>query len=371
MRKRFVSLLCSGLLAAGCTASSRHPAAAPTHRIPGPSAARTPTRSPATVTRNGLVLVADVTAPVARWKPVLFVPFGHRREQLGFMDYPEGLDSQPSCFAVAPDGTIWIGDRWKFRMAHYSREGRYLGAVPIHPGNSDYRIHDAVFVGDELFVTTFYQGGALTRIDPDGTAHQMTVTSDGQALAIESLYDTPGGLVSTTPGYSAKLLSPGGGNEGPFGYVAIDGTTGAARLLEGLPMAGGTTFTLEDTGDARYAATTRSASVVSVQPIRVVLRALIAGRSKAVEAVGGAQNIIAAGEDLAMYFMISSTRPTVPAFSGGRWFLEIGRSPLVWERLPNPPIPDEPETRHIALDPDGAIYLMLESSKGVEILRRP
>ena len=58
-------------------------------------------------------------------------------------------------------------------------------------------------------------------------------------------------------------------------------------------------------------------------------------------------------------------------YGGGRWLLRVGQSPLLWERITTPPTDDSPQHRHIAVGPDGAIYLMVEQRGGVEILRRP
>jgi hypothetical protein len=78
------------------------------------------------------------------------------------------------------------------------------------------------------------------------------------------------------------------------------------------------------------------------------------------------------GDDVVMYVMLSPSRTRdARQFGGGRWLLRMGRSPVLWERLPSPPLSDEPQARHLALGPDGAIYLMVATKEGMLILRRP
>ena len=73
-----------------------------------------------------------------------------------------------------------------------------------------------------------------------------------------------------------------------------------------------------------------------------------------------------------MFVMLTPSRPTdARRYGGGRWLLRLGRSPVLWERLPDPGIADEPQRRHISLGPDGSIYLMVAEKQGVVILRRP
>jgi len=69
------------------------------------------------------VLRADLAERPAKWEPVLFIPFGGGDDSLGYETFPDSPSSQPSAFAVAPDGSFWIDDRWKARLAHYSPRG--------------------------------------------------------------------------------------------------------------------------------------------------------------------------------------------------------------------------------------------------------
>ncbi|HEV8420123.1 MAG TPA: hypothetical protein VGR13_02065, partial [Actinomycetota bacterium] len=72
-----------------------------------------------------LILTADLSEPPSKWRRLFFAPFGTRREQLGFKFFHESVNSQPSSFVVSADGSLWIADRWKDRLAHYSPTGRF------------------------------------------------------------------------------------------------------------------------------------------------------------------------------------------------------------------------------------------------------
>jgi hypothetical protein len=78
------------------------------------------------------------------------------------------------------------------------------------------------------------------------------------------------------------------------------------------------------------------------------------------------------GDDVLFLVKVAPTRPgDADRFGGGRWLLRVGTSPLLWERLPYPETLDELQHRHLAVGPDGSIYLMVVGKGGELILRRP
>src|SRR5438876_5655898 len=145
---------------AGCTGSPRQPATS-SRGTPGSAiAAASPVRLPA------LVLRADLSERPFPWDPVALVPFGKHPGQLGFKAFHEGPASQPSALAVAQDGSLWIDDRWKRRVAHYSPAGRYLAeAGPVEAG----RGWDLAVQGDGVFVLVEQETGVI------GTVHGHAV----------------------------------------------------------------------------------------------------------------------------------------------------------------------------------------------------
>jgi hypothetical protein len=107
-----------------------------------------------------------------------------------------------------------------------------------------------------------------------------------------------------------------------------------------------------------------------VLPVRVDVRTRRAGRSVSLDAVVGPGNLVVAGTDLYLYVRVSATVPGSGGQVGGRYLLRVGDSPLAWERLPDPGADDDQQFRHLALGPDGALYLMVTDRAAVRILRR-
>ena len=115
-----------------------------------------------------------------------------------------------------------------------------------------------------------------------------------------------------------------------------------------------------------------SAEAVLTQPLQIEVTGHPGTGSVSVPAEVGLLEPLPHGEDVLMYVEIAPTRPgDAERYGGGRWLLRVGRSPLLWERLPNPDMSDELHHRHLAIGPDGAIYLMVTKKSGMWILKRP
>jgi hypothetical protein len=75
--------------------------------------------------------------------------------------------------------------------------------------------------------------------------------------------------------------------------------------------------------------------------------------------------------DVAMYVKMSITLPDRRQV-GARYLLQVGDSPMLWERLPDPKnISDDTQWRHLLYGPDGHLYLMQTDEDGIRIYRRP
>ena len=364
-----VALAVSVLVAAGCTGSSRAPAASPSG-APGPATTAKPSSPPA---MPRLVLTADLTERASRWSRVAFLPFGVLASQLGFKRLPESTNSQPSSFAVAPDGSFWIDDRWKARIAHYSPAGRFLGAV----GPIQERGEDVVVWGDRVVVLAVQgglHGGAEVLVsEPGGAFSRAVINDNGRPLFVADLLASAQDVLGEVAGFAGDVNAIG---EGPKGIARLDVPgTGQAHLLPGLPLEGGTFFTLSTAqglggGDQDFNLSFSRGDRTDTRPLRVNVLAKD-GRSRLIPAEVGPGEQTASADDVFMYVEIAPTRAADAERSGGgRWLLRVGESPVLWERLPDPGIPDERQRKHIAVGPGGAVYLMVAQRDGMAILRR-
>jgi hypothetical protein len=328
-----------------------------------------------------LILTADLSEPPSKWRRLFFAPFGTRPEQLGFKFFHESVNSQPSSFAVSADGSLWIADRWKDRLVHYSPTGMFLGAieVPRPPEGVSIRgqrgrIRDLVVSGDRMYALFDPTGGPLARIDPDGAIAYLRPELQGRDLWVAEIFPSEGPLTMLVGGF----VNPERGfvDDGPMGFFQWEPPRAPTRL-QGLPNGRGSFVHVERVPspsgtdqdfELRYMAAGQS----FIQPFHVDVRTGDGPAGRSLPAEVGPGNLVATGDDLIMYVMLAASRAAdARHYGGGRWLLRLGRSPVLWERLPNPGISDEPQSRHLALGPDGSIHLMMAKKGGVIILRRP
>jgi len=366
--RRAVVLMGVLSMAVGCTGSTVPPTSSPT---PSSSArSRVPTPTPSTDALPALTLLADLGDEPAVWDRVTFIPFGNRPEQLGYKTFPTGPASQPSAFAVAPDGSFWIDDRWKRRVGHYSPSGVFLGTAGQleHPG------WDLAIVGDEVFVLVDQSSGTVGTVE--GTkVKQAEVTYGKDPLFIVQLIPTARGLVAEATGIAGTRP----GELETFVRLDVPSSIGG-EVLSGLPLGrGDVSFDAarsEDPvhphGDQDFDLTFTSPEVTQAQPIQFDLIVHDGHQERSIPAEVGLLEPLPMGDDVLMYVRVAPARPDdADTYGDGRWLLRVGRSPLLWERLPDPDTTDELHHRHVAVGPDGAIYLMVTKKNGMLILRRP
>jgi len=354
----------------GCTGSSRHPTPTPSPAV-RTAAGSGPTASPSIQRLPGLVLTADLAEPPARWQRVAFIPFSGRAQDLGRMTFPEGPNSQPTSFGVALDGSIWIDDRWKSRVAHYSPTGRYLGAIAGLRDRGD----DLVLVSDRVVVLTREvslsgKGALMVWSGPGGMWTQATVNENGRPLRTGFFAPSPSEVIVELGGWDDD---PSGAGPRGFAQVDIPGS-GQVHLLPGYPFGSGMYFRILPVpgSDHEYRLQFSGPSGESVQPVGIRVQVGDPGATRIVPAIAGVGEETAIGDDVVMFVRVAPSRPAdVDRYGGGWWLLRVGRSPVLWERLPGPGVGDDIQARHIAAGPDGGIYLMVARKSGMEILRRP
>lgn len=130
------------------------------------------TTTTVTTTMDG---IDSIALPVAGetmgpgWVEELFLPYGDTEETLGTSPGGEGgsMDLGPEYGAEAPDGTWWILDAAKTRLARYDAGGDYLGAVPLPEG---------------VLVDGVYFQFQLPRVLADGTLVAFGYRAEGTAI---------------------------------------------------------------------------------------------------------------------------------------------------------------------------------------------
>ena len=360
---RRIAVACGAIVAVavvGCTPASHPSPPAPAHGLPSPP-------RPVAVRLPPIELRAYLSERPGRWEAVTTIPFGTDAASLAFEEGRESPAVEPSSFAIARDGTIWILDAGNARVAHYSRAGRFLGAVV----GLSLHARDVAFVGDAMWLIDREQGflaavtptGALTRAafaEGDHVIHLLQLVPDGPRLVAH---------VDAEP--YARVA--GVGTE-RFGLLEASGP-GRVELLPGLPAGDARWIRITDQGlddphelDLEYV----SAASAQVQPFVVRLFTGGAPGGRRVPSVSGPVEFASSGAEASITIAVAPDRPRDARLGGGRWLLRVGTdaSAMLWERLPRAGIDDSEQFRHLAVGPDGHLYLMVLTPSGAEILRR-
>jgi hypothetical protein len=348
----------------------KHTSVSPSPRASVSPPTPTVTATPEVTLLDPLVLDVDLFERPRRWQRVAFIPFGAAEDRLGFRHYPESVDSLPASFQIADDGTLWIADRHKDRLAHFTLDGRYLGAIPQAEPLArirDFVISDGTKI--ELVEGPTYD---LREVAPDGTTVAVAPKLNGKLLALEFLYPASPGPVFLAEHY--RIPPKGDIEPGPSGIWTSD-PSGTPTLLPGLPSGDDRwMWVVDGPSQNRYRFQQITPSTVTERPFRFRCRVRVAGRISYLPCLVGEyeQTPVNDGRDLLMMVQMSPSRPgDQDRFGGGRWLLRLGASPVIWERMPDRGRSDELQKRHIAVGPDGAIYEMRAMPDGMEILRRP
>jgi hypothetical protein len=106
----------------------------------------------------------------------------------------------PAALAVADDGSLWIADALKRRVAHFSSDGSFMGAIPVKQGPAD-----LVFIGDDLYALLEVGGSAIVRNERGGVSKAITVNNEGKPVHVQGLIGGQDELVALIAG-AGKLL---------------------------------------------------------------------------------------------------------------------------------------------------------------------
>jgi hypothetical protein len=360
MRRIWVALAIIAAFGAGCLG-----APAP---IPTPSKTTLPVPIPSTsapLAMPEIVLTADLSGQIPHWHRIAFFPIGDGRNELGYKPSDETPTIEPSAFAVASDGSFWIIDAAKHRVVHFSRDGHLISDFHELLGSGS---RDLVFIGDHLFVDGVYHRGLVYEVDQDGhLISRHTVTQGGfRTVYLTDFIPTPEGLYAEIGGYTDPVAT------GPIGIYQVDlPGTGQIHEAPGIPLRSGTWFWLSSSHDGSYDFHYLRDRVERVQPVRIDVVATKQFGTRRLIGPVGAENLVVDGDDVYMFVLTSVTKPHSDGDQiGGRFLLRVGESPMLFERLPEGNLIDDTQHRHIALGPDGQLYLMLIDKDGVALYRR-
>lgn len=357
------------LVAAACTGSRHQPGPPPRSTA---SATASALAIPSPSVREPLVLNVSLSEPVTRWRHVAFVRFGNAEGELGVVTDPNRTPVPyiPRAFAIDADRSIWILDVVKERIAHFDPAGRFIGAIEgfrfdrFSPHTRDLvlsggRAHVLEEIGDRTAnVVEASSGGALVR---------RLVQDQGKPVTASYLFPIVEGIGAVVGGYVDS-----GEGLGPFGSSSLDlEGRGAIQVLPGVPVGPDAWIKADfrSTDDLLSVVETVGDSATE-QPIKMVVRPRPGARP--IPSVWGGTLVVPVDQAVGIYTRMSPTEAAdAERYGGARWFMRVGRGPLIFERLPDNEISDEELVRPIAASPDGNFYLMLIRKNGVEILRRP
>jgi hypothetical protein len=317
-----------------------------------------------------VVLKARVFEPPRRWPPVFSVAFGARAGQLGSILEP-GAPSFPKSFTVARDGSFWILDIVKGRLAHYSRRGKYLGFLRggLRFDSNHLTPKDVVFVDGRLYVLEArgIAPSAIREVRLGGRAHVTSLTQGGRDLILHEFVPNQSRLTASLYGvWDQRAQPPASSGKPGIVWLEIPGS-GQLHRLPGYPVRDGWISVAERAHDVIEVRHIRPSGATTTRRIKIEI---LTREGKRRHALVGPIDSVPLGNSLAVYLTLSSDAGGI----GGRWYLQIAADGAVeaWEQLPYATIGDSSnQDRYMTAGPDGVVYYMLADQAGIEIFKRP
>jgi hypothetical protein len=316
-----------------------------------------------------------VDEPPSGWSLVARLPFGPGQDQLGYFpahvdvgpgDEPN-LAAIPTSFAVAADGSVWVLDAYKERVAHFAADGAYLGSVGHFPWASPWEPQDLAWSGDELLVLEWDGRTGGVRVTTLAGAEQSSpvrIVEGGRDASIDDFLPGAEGTVGLLRGHVGSL------GDDRF-WVAMDAPGGGeAEALPGIPLANGSFADVasEPGGDLVRVTFLREGQR-AVLPIRI--RVTDPAGEPLPTSVTPRPEAALPGGVVAFVRVVPSAAPAARRYGSDLWVLAVSNdgSALRWHRLPEPTIADEVQERHLTAGADGGLYLMVADDEGVRVYR--
>jgi hypothetical protein len=323
----------------------------------------TPTPEPTALDPLDLTASLDVEPVV--WPEVAFIPAGEADDQIGHSRCSDCVLPVPSALAVDRDGSYWIADGLKARIAHFARDGSFIEAFPARIGSAlpvAEHAADLAFVGDRLYVLLEEGASRIAPVEANGLGEPIVVNHEGRGLDVEALI----------PGQDELLVLVSGAEQllgGFWAYATVDPATGQVTPSPGVRDSVGSYIDFQPDFDAppgtfeiRWSQDERGLTTVQEVGFQIVR--------------GGQERRTTVGD----MYMRTSTRwgvATVVSIGDGqgtpvgKWYLEVlPESPSIsFERLPgNDAISSA--RRYLTVGPDGRVYWMRLLEDGLHIYRR-
>jgi hypothetical protein len=325
---------------------------------PRPDDVRTttrPTDSPdATVATElpPLTLIADLDEPPVRWREVAFLLSGDRVDEIGIDRCYHCERVFPTALSVAPDGSFWIADTYKRRIAHFAPDGSFIEAIATNS-----RPADLVFVGGRLYVLLTERGRTVAAVGESGELEPIVVNADGKPLHVYALVENQDRLLAVIAG-AQRLL-------GRYWALAfVDSVTGEVTPAPGVHVYGDVSMDLVPLQDSRpLSFEVRWLQATADTSRREIRFQLVRGSKPRRTTVGDAYIRTGTPTGIATIVGLGSGR--------GTWYLEIpvdGGKP-VFERIPDQGFLDDMR-RTLSVGPDREIYWMRWTPEGLHIHRR-
>jgi hypothetical protein len=340
----------------------------PTHPLwiaPASSEGANPTPSPEVSHLDPLTLQASLDKPPAAWKEVALISVGDAEGEVGVQPcFHCGEQLLPSAIAVDRDGTFWIADSWKARIAHFARDGSFIEAFPAEIGSAlpdSTGSADLAFVGDRLYVLFEEGASKVAVVRPDGLSAPILVNHEGRRLDVQAVIPGQDELTVMISG-AQRLLG------GYWAFATVDPSTGQVTPSPGVQNSTGTFVDLQPSLDGPPATyeirSFRDGEAITVRELRFQL---VQGGKDVRTTVGDAYVRTATHWGVATVMSIGDAQGN-PV---GKWYLEIlpESPPIVFERLPGEGFIGDAR-RHLTVGPDGDVYWIRLFDDGLHVFRR-
>lgn len=321
----------------------------------GPSS--TSPADPAPARLPSLTLTASLDEPPVDWTQIAFLPAGDAQNEVGFRPCSDCVLPVPAALAVADNGSLWIADALKRRVAHFSSDGSFIGAIPVKQGPAD-----LVFVGHHLYALLKVGGSAIVRIERGGVSKAVTVNNDGKPLHVQGLIGGQDELVTLIAG-AGKLLGA------YWAMTTVDPVTGQVTPAAGAEVSRHRFMDfapLVRTRDADYGVLWSNEEHTSRQR---TIRFQLLKNSKQLGTTVGDTYVRSSTSTGVITLVNLGGQGGLPA---GRWYLEIpmNGAKLIFERVPEEGFIGD-ALRYLSVGDDGRVYWMQLGDNGLHVYRRP